>query len=94
MKQGRDELQDLRIGTRVTVFNSNYNKREPFTGTVVQCIKGYTTVDESGVMVINPDIEMKHLRFRRTGQHKLDPKEEFEVIQFEMANIPEDLFAI
>jgi len=82
----QQSIENLPIGTRVTIHDTTYNNNQPFTGTV----QFSTKISESKTKVINPDVFIDHGRYRSNKQHQICEDEYATIIN----HLPNDLFEV
>jgi len=85
IKHQPNHLQNIHIGTRVTIHNSEYNDYKPFNGSV-------QFVPNSNIKVINPDIFLDHSMYKKNKQHYVVNKETFSILDDSLFD--DDLFEV
>jgi len=94
MNKRYHNLDDLPIGTHVTVHNSDFYPT-PFNGTIQ--ISQDSLVYGNNSRAINPDvgIMLSHHTFTQYNQHLLEPNEYATIlIDPSINNLPNDLFEV
>jgi len=80
-----DLIQNLPIGTRINISNTEYNDGIPFSGTVELSKDPLHKIN-----LVRPDVQLDHPRYQNNKQHFLSDNESFTIIN----PLPNDLFEV
>jgi len=90
-RYNKQQLQDLPIGTHVTIHNSEDNNDQPFQAIIQLAIIEFS-YDHSNMKVVHPTepTTINHSRFKKHNQHSLN-ENEYATIN---SSLPNDLFEV